>query len=93
MGVIFESGYTLPVSDYPLTHTRIAHSRNWISGTPSASDTALFHFEDAPNDSLTYERWKPDTMPGTWTLTPSGAETVDYCCIGVHDLGTLPVPP
>lgn len=88
MGVILEAGYRVPDGDHPLTHARILHSRNWVVGTPSASDTAFAHYEDAPNDSLTYEKWSPLTLPGTWTLTPSGAETINSCCIGVHDLGT-----
>jgi len=89
MGVIFESGYSLPVSDQPLTHARIAHARNWLSGgTPSASGTDADFFEDAPANSLTYERWKPDALPATWEYDHGSAASCDYCCIGAHTMGT-----
>lgn len=86
MGVIFSTAYELPVTDQPLTHARIAHSRNWLSGGGSGSSTATGYFDSAPNNSLTYERWKPSTSSSTWDLTASG--TCDYCCIAAHTLGT-----
>ena len=88
MGVIKQAGYTLPSGDQPLTHARIAHSNNWISGTATASSTASDRFVDAPNDPLTYYFWGPSSLPGTWTLTPTAAQTVDYCCIAAHTMGT-----
>jgi hypothetical protein len=86
MTVIIESGY---VGDYPLTHARIAHSNNWITGTASASATATGYFADGPNNSLTYERWKPSSSLGSvWQIDAGSNVTVDYCCIGAHTLGT-----
>jgi len=32
MTVLYQPGYSLPRTDYPLTHARIAHSNNWLSG-------------------------------------------------------------
>ena len=86
MGVIFETGYELPVIDQPLTHASIAHANNWLSGTADASSTEDGYFADAPRNSLTYEKWKPASSSSTWALTASG--TCDYCCIGAHTLGT-----
>lgn len=88
MGVIFPSGYSLPAGDMPLTHARIAHAGNWLSGTPIASTTETGYFADAPNNSLTYERWKPTAFPATWDLDPGGSTVADYCCIGAHTLGS-----
>lgn len=88
MSVIFQPGYILPNGDYPLTHARIAHSGTWIDGTPTATSVAQGFFIAAANDSLTYEFWSPDALPGTWTLTPSSNQTIDYCCIGAHNMGT-----
>lgn len=58
MTVIFESGYSLPSSDEPLTHARVAHARNWIQGDVAVSGTAGGYFADAANNSLTYEKWR-----------------------------------
>ena len=74
MTVIIESGYTLPGSDEPMTHARIAHARNWVRGAVSVSNTATDYFADAPNNSMTFEKWQAyDNMtvaaPDSWTDT------------------------
>ena len=89
MTVIFETGYTLPVGDEPLTHARVAHANNWYAGgTITASSTATGFFADAPDNSLTYEKWKPTGAGATWETDLGSAMEVDYCCIAAHDLGT-----
>ncbi len=89
MGVIFETGYSLPGSDEPTTHARIAHSANWQSGgTIAASTTATGFFADAPDNSLTYEKWQPSALPATWENDFGSANITDYCCIAGHTLGT-----
>lgn len=86
--IIFPSGYTLPSGDEPLTHARIAHSLNWISGgTATASGTATDYFEDGPDNSLSYERWKPDSLPATWEYDFGSAQDIDYCVIAAHTMG------
>lgn len=92
MAVAFESGYTLPGSDEPLTHARIAHSGNWLTGgTVTASTTATDFFADGPDNSLTYERWQPTASPATWEYDHGSDVEADYCVIGAHDLGTQSV--
>lgn len=89
MTVIFESGYSLPSGDQPLTHARIAHTLNWLSGgTVSASSTATDYFADAPTNTLTYERWKPSSLAATWEYDHGSAAQCDYCCIAAHTMGT-----
>lgn len=89
MGVILQSGYSLPGGDEPLTHARIAHSGNWYSGgTITASTTATGYFAEGPDNSLTYEKWKPTASTGTWEHDFTSSTTADYCCIGAHNLGT-----
>lgn len=89
MGVIFQTGYSLPGSDEPLTHARIAHSGNWHSGgTVTASGTETGYFESGPNTSLTYEKWKPDALTATWEVDLGSALECDYCVIGAHTMGT-----
>lgn len=90
MGVIFGTGYALPSGDEPLTHARIAHAGNWVSGTASVTigGTAAGYFADAPDNSLTYERWSPSPRPAAWEMNVGSSATVDYCMIAAHDLGT-----
>lgn len=89
MTILYQASYSLPANDQPLTHARIAHSRNWIDGgTATASGTSTDYFADAPLNTLTYERWKPDALPATWTYTHSREAQCDYCCIAAHTLGT-----
>jgi hypothetical protein len=88
MGVIFEAGYSLPGADQPLTNARIAHSGTWYAGTPAASSTATGYFAASPNNSLTYELWKPSSVTATWELDLGSAVDVDYCCIAAHTMGT-----
>lgn len=89
MTVAFESGYTLPGSDMPLKHARIAHASNWLTaGTVTASSTATGYFADAPDNSLTYEVWKPSALLATWELAWGAAQTADYCAIAGHNFGT-----
>ena len=89
MTVILESGYSLPSGDEPMTHARIAHSGNWFAGgTVTASTTDSDYFEDAPDNSLTYEKWKPTAIGATWETDLGAAQEVDYCCIAAHDMGT-----
>lgn len=89
MGVIFESGYSLPGGDEPLTHARIAHSSNWISGgTITASSTATDYFADGPDNSLTYEKWQPSSVTATWENNFGSSQDYDYCVIAAHDMGT-----
>lgn len=88
MGVILQSGYTVPSGDQPLTHARIAHASNWHAGTVTASTTAAGYFADGPDESTTYEKWQPTTLAATWELDFGGNKPVDYCCIAAHDMGT-----
>lgn len=89
MTVILGTGYTLPSGDEPLTHARIAHAGNWLSGgTVSASGTAAGYYADGPDNSLTYERWQPDALPATWEYDHGSAVECDYCVIAAHTLGT-----
>jgi len=89
MGVIMQSSYSLPGSDQPLTHARIAHSGNWLAGgTVAASTTDADYFADGPTNSLTYEKWKPTSLSATWEYDHGSAAECDYCVIGAHTMGT-----
>jgi hypothetical protein len=89
MTVLTPSPYVLPGGDLPLTHARILHAGNWLSGgTATASDTATDFFANGPLNSLTYERWKPATLPATWEYDHGSAAAVDCAGIAAHTMGT-----
>ena len=55
-------------------------------GTVTAfSEQAGFPASAAYNE-LTYERWKPLTLPATWQLSMPAAATINYCAIAAHTL-------
>jgi hypothetical protein len=84
-----DGSYAVPIGDLPLSSSRIAHARNWhAGGAVTVSDTADGYFADAPNNSLTYERWKAATLPAEWEVDFGGAVEADYCVIAGHDLGS-----
>ena len=89
MTVIYPASYTKPAADEPLTHSRIAHSENWLSGgTVSVSTTATGYYADAPTNTLTYELWKPSALPAVWSYQHTTSAEVDYMCIAAHTLGS-----
>jgi len=89
MGVVFESAYSLPSGDEPLTHARILHSGLWATGgTISATSTDSDYFVDGPSTSLTYEKWRPTGASASWTQNGFPSQTVDCICIGAHTLGS-----
>jgi hypothetical protein len=76
-----------PSQDF--TRARIAHYNNWLNGgTVTASSTAASFFATAPTNGLTYEKWKPSSLPATWEYDHGSAANCDYCVIGAHTLGT-----
>jgi len=89
MTVIFQTGYSLPSGDEDLTHARIAHANNWYAGgTIAASSAETGYFASAPDNSLTYEYWKPSSLPATWETDLGSAREVDYCAIAAHNMGS-----
>lgn len=89
MTVLFAPGYSLTSTDYPLTHARIGHKNNWLSGgTASASTTATSYFANGPLNTLTYELWKPSSLTATWEYNHGSSASADFCAIGAHNMGT-----
>lgn len=84
--IIFEPGYV--TDDQPLTHARIAHSSNWIAAeTVTASSTATDYYAEGPDNLLTYEKWKPSSVPATWENDFGASNAIDYCVIAAHNMG------
>lgn len=87
--LVIPGSYTLPQGDLPLNHARILHARNWLTGgTITASSTDADYFEDAPDYSMTYEEWKPGSLPASWERDYGTPQTVDCVGIADHTLGS-----
>lgn len=89
MGVVIPTGYVKPYGDRSLMCARILHSGNWLSGgSVAATSTATGYYADGPLNSLTYERWKPSSVPAYWIYDHGSAAQCDCACIGAHTIGT-----
>ncbi len=72
--------------NYPLTNARIGYQKH--AGTITATSAADGYPALAADNELTYSYWKPATSGGTWTITYSTFQDVDYIGIAAHTLGT-----
>lgn len=73
----------------PWNRAHILHSQIWLTpSTVTATSTATGYYASAIENTLTYEKWKPSTMPGTLTIAHTTAGTMTACCIAAHTLGT-----
>lgn len=73
----------------PLDHSRIGIDNIVRTGTVTASsETAGFPAIAAANP-LTYNYWKPSTLPAWWKVDAGSAKSVNYVGIAAHDLGDV----
>lgn len=90
MPVIIDSNLILsPVAeDRPLTHARIGYRTIWRrpSATISASSEEVDFPASAAAHELTYEFWRPASLPATWEVDAGDPVMVDYCGIASHTL-------
>lgn len=84
MGVIFQSGYSLPVGDMPLTHARIAHSGNWLAGGTVRADDGSNLLMETTDDLLLEDgvsflllEGQNATASGYVSLAPSNSLTYE----------------
>lgn len=63
---------------------------SWHTGTASASNTEAGYSSEGPNERETSKRsrWKPASLPATWTRTFATLVEIDTVCIGAHTLGS-----
>jgi hypothetical protein len=86
MSVVISQNLVLSAEIQPLTHARIGYQK--ISGTITASSTADGYDAEYPDNELTYNFWKPDSMPATWEVDAGTASDCNYIGIAAHTLGT-----
>lgn len=90
--IYFQTSYSKPGADQPLTHARIAHAGNWLTGgtidATAVSDATIYSAE-AANNTFPYERYKPfANSPAVWEYNHGSEATCDYCVIAGHTMGT-----
>lgn len=89
MAVVITEGLVLNAA-VPLTHARIGYdSIGFLSGaTVTASSETDGFPDDAPLNPLTYDRWKPASVPATWEIDAGTGVSCDFCGIAAHTMGT-----
>jgi hypothetical protein len=73
----------------PLTHSRLCIDNIVKNGTVTASSETTGFPAIAAANPLTYNYWKPATLPATWTVDAGSAKPVGYVGIASHDLGEI----
>lgn len=72
----------------PLNHSRIGHQTFTRTGTATASSAQTLFPADAPLNEMTYEYWRPASMPASWVLDTGASNIVNYFGIAAHTLGS-----
>lgn len=84
MGVVIAPGFT--GNTYPLKNPRIGWCR--LSGTVAASTSAAGFAAANAATVRTDSFWRPTALAATWRLDAGSAQSVSYCGIAAHDLGS-----
>jgi hypothetical protein len=81
--VVIEPGFD-PI--IPLSHSRIGIDNIVRGGTVTASSAVAGFPASAAANPLTYEFWRPETLPATWKVDAGSAKEVDYVGVASHNL-------
>ena len=84
MAVTIAGGFT--GNAYPINNPRIGWRR--LSGTVLASTSAAGYAAANAATIRTDSFWQPTALAATWRLDFATAQSVSYCGIAAHDLGT-----
>lgn len=72
----------------PLSHSRIGIDNIVRTGTVSASSAQSGFPASAAKNPLTYEFWRPSSLPATWTVDAGAPVSINYCGIAAHTIGS-----
>lgn len=84
MAVTIAGGFTGNL--YPLNTPRVGWRR--LTGTVAASTSAAGFAAANANTTRTDSFWQPTALAATWRLDAGSAQSVSYCGIAAHDLGS-----
>lgn len=90
MSLIITQNYFLkdPFTDEPLSNARIGYKTLWRADGASvsaSSEQAGFPVSSTTNE-LTYEFWRPQTLPASWDLNLTTPGVANYLGIASHSL-------
>ena len=92
MSVIIDNNLILspPEDAQPIRHARILYRTIWrkSGATIEASSEQEEFPASALTNELTYEFWRPESLPATWEVDAGEAVTVDACGIASHTMGS-----
>lgn len=71
---------------FPLSHARIGYKSLLTTSNVTASSQAAGFPATAVVNPLTYDQWRPESVPATLTCTLSSAADADYLGIAGHNL-------
>jgi hypothetical protein len=83
--VIIQSGFA---PSTPLTHSRIGMNTITRDGTITASSAAAGFPASGAQNPMTYEYWRPTSMPATWAVDAGSAVSCNYFGIAAHTFGS-----
>ena len=72
----------------PLTHSRIGIESITRTGTVTASSAANGFPASAAKNPLTWQFWRPTSVPAWWKVDAGSAQSVDYVGIAAHTLSS-----
>lgn len=89
MSIVVSTDFVLGgAPSVPLSYPRILYDDIWSAGTITASSEGSNTEATNVADGMTWDFWRPTSLPATISIqTVSGVE-VDYALIAAHDLGT-----
>lgn len=87
MSVVIETGHT--GNTYNLKSPRIGWNSTGKRGTVSESSEATGYAATNAVNPMTYSYWRPSAMPATFEIRTDSPESISYCGIAGHDLGTV----
>lgn len=94
MAVVISNAVIVPAATpntppFPLSHARIGYtSVATASNVTASSEQAGFPASAAVN-GLTYDQWRPASVPATWTVQLGAAADIDYVGIAGHNLASI----
>lgn len=74
---------------FPLAHARIGYETIATEQNVTASSAEAGFPAIAAVNPLTYEAWRPGTLPATWTIDAGTARPADYIGIAAHNMASV----
>ena len=74
--------------EFPLTHARIGYVNYTPDGTVTASSEQAGFEADSVQNTMTYERWAPVSLPADIVIDMGVTRSINYIGLASHSMGT-----